>query len=98
MSANSIESSENSANLGQNAQYFSQMATLFVDLPEYSGHSNQFATSHGDFSENSGNSYRNAYMLPLQITKLLALAKINVYKCIQKCYIIFFSILNCITI
>ena len=45
MSANSIEFSENSENSGQNVQYFRQMATLFVAFPEYSGHSNKFATS-----------------------------------------------------
>ena len=45
MSANSIEFSKNLGNSGQNVQYFSQMATLFVAFPEYSGHSNQFATS-----------------------------------------------------
>ena len=44
MLANAIEFSENSGNLGKNVQNFSQMATLFVDFPEYSGYSNQFAT------------------------------------------------------
>ena len=34
MSANSIESSKNSGNLGQNVQYFSQMPILFVAFPE----------------------------------------------------------------
>ena len=45
MSANSIDFSENSGNSGQNVQYFSQMATLIVAFPKYSGHYNQFATS-----------------------------------------------------
>ena len=38
------------------------MATLFVDFPEYSGLSNQFATSLWDFSENSENSYQNTHI------------------------------------
>ena len=62
MCANSIEFSENLGNLGQNVQYCSQMATLFVAFPEYLGQSNQFATSSWDFSKNSGNSYQNTYI------------------------------------
>ena len=54
MSANSIEFSENSGNSGQNVQYFSQMATLFVAFPEYSGHSIQFATSSLGFFRKFG--------------------------------------------
>ena len=46
---------------GQNVQYFSQMARLFVAFPEYLGHSNQFVTSLWGFSENSGNSTQNTY-------------------------------------
>ena len=61
MSANLIEFSENSGNLRQNVQYFSQMAALFVAFPEYLGHSNQFVTSSWGFSENSGNSTQNTY-------------------------------------
>ena len=49
MSANSIDFSENSENSGQNVQYFSQMATLIVAFPKYSGHSNQFVTSSWGF-------------------------------------------------
>ena len=60
--ANAIEFSKNSGNSGQNVQYFSQMATLFVAFPEYSGHSIQFATSLWDFSENSGNSCQNTHI------------------------------------
>ena len=70
MSANSIEFSKNLGNLGQNVQYFSQMATLFVASPEYSGHSNQFATSLWDFSENLGNSYQNTSQFCFQIYKI----------------------------
>ena len=62
MSANSIDFSEKSGNLGQNVQYFSQMATLFVAFPKYSGHSKQFATSSWDFPENSGNSCQNTHI------------------------------------
>ena len=55
----------------------------FVDFPEYSGHSNQFATSHGDFSKNSGNSYqkkkKKKYILFYQRQKFLALATTNAY-------------------
>ena len=99
MSANSIEFSENSGNSGQYVQYFSQMATLIVAFPEYSGHSNQFVNLFGDFSENSGNSYQNKYILPNVKSLALAIANANayksvsyiqicikVYKCIQKCY------------
>ena len=68
MSANSIDFSENSGNSGQNAQYFSQMATLFVDFPKYSGHSNQFATSLWEFSENSESSYQNAHISAIDIS------------------------------
>ena len=70
MSANSIESSKNSGNLGQNVQYFSQMPILFVAFPKNSGHSNQFATSSWDFSENSGNSYQNTSQFCLQLYKI----------------------------
>ena len=70
MSANSIEFSENSGNSGQNVQYFSQMVTLFVAFPKYSGHSNQFATSLWDFSKNSGNSYQNTSQFCFQLYKL----------------------------
>ena len=62
MLANAIEFSENSGKSGQNVQYFSQMATLFVDFPEYSGLSNKFGTSLWDFSENSGNLYQNTHI------------------------------------
>ena len=48
--ANSIKFPKNLGNSVQNVQYFSQMATLFVAFPEYSGHSNQFATSLWGFS------------------------------------------------
>ena len=70
MSANSIDFSKNSENSGQNAQYFSQMATLFVDFPKYSGLSNQFATSLWDFSENAGNSYQNTSQFCFQLYKI----------------------------
>ena len=70
MSANSIKFSKNSGNLEQNVQYFSQMATLFVAFPEYLGHSNQFATSSSDFSENLGNSYQNTSQFCLQLYKI----------------------------
>ena len=62
MLANPIEFSENSGNSGQNAQYGSQMATLFVDFPEYSGHSNQIVTISWGFFRNSGNSCQNAHI------------------------------------
>ena len=45
MSTDSIEFSKNSENSGQNAYYPSQMATLFVAFPKYSGHYSQFTTS-----------------------------------------------------
>ena len=67
MLANAIEFSENSENSGQNVQYFSQMATLFVDFPEYLGHSNKFATSSWDFSEISENSYQNTHINAIYI-------------------------------
>ena len=70
MYANSIEFSKDSGNWGQNVKYSSQMATLFVDFPEYSGHSNQFATSSWDFSENLGNSYQNTLQFCLQPYKI----------------------------
>ena len=66
-------------NSEQNVQYFSQMATLLVVFPEYSGYSNQIVTSPWDFSENSGNSYRNTYICQCKSQKLLALATINAY-------------------
>ena len=52
--ASTIEFSENSGNSGQIVQYFSQMATLFVAFPEYSGYSNQFATSLWGFFRKFG--------------------------------------------
>ena len=54
MLANLIKFSKNSGNLGQNVQYFSQMAALFVAFPKYSGHSNQFATSLMGFFQKFG--------------------------------------------
>ena len=54
MSANSIEFSEKSGNSGQNVQYFSQMATLLVVFPEYSGYSNQIVTSPWGFFRKFG--------------------------------------------
>ena len=60
--ANAIKFSENSGNSGQNVQYFSQMATLIVNFPEYSGHSIQIATSSWDYSENSGYSCQNTHI------------------------------------
>ena len=51
MSANSIELSKNSGNLGQNVQYFSQIATLFVAFPIF-GHSSQLITSLWGFFPN----------------------------------------------
>ena len=89
MSANSIEFSKNSGNLGQNVQYFTQMATLFVAFPEYSGNSNQFVTFSWGFFQKLGKFLSKYIHLTLQITKLLALAKINVYKCIQNATIFF---------
>ena len=77
MSANLIKFSENSGNSGQNAQYFSQMATSFVDFPKYSGLSNQFATSLWDFSENSGNSYQNTHINAIYIFFYPKLHKCN---------------------
>ena len=77
MSANLIEFSENSGNLGQNVQYSSQMATLFVAFPEYSGHSNQFVTSSWGFFQKFGKFLSKYIHLPMQISKLLALATIN---------------------
>ena len=86
MSANLVELSENLGNLGQNVQYFSQMARLFVAFPEYLGHSNQFATSSWGFSQNSGNSYQNTYICQCksQKKKLLALTTVmpNAYICV----------------
>ena len=70
MLANAIEFSENLGNSGQNVQYSSQMTTLFVDFPEYSGLSNQFATSSRDFSEDSGNSYQNTSQSCSQLYKI----------------------------
>ena len=54
MSANSIEFSEKSGNSGQNVQHFSQMATLIVDFPEYSGYSNHIVTSSWGFFRKFG--------------------------------------------
>ena len=54
MLASAMEFSENSGNSGQIAQYSSQMATLFVDFPQYSGHSNKFAMSLWDFFQKFG--------------------------------------------
>ena len=82
MLASAMEFSENSGNSGQIAQYSSQMATLFVDFPQYSGHSNKFAMSLWDFSKNSGNSYQNTYILPNVKFLALAIANANVYKCV----------------
>ena len=44
-------------NLGQNVQYFSQMATLFVAFPKYSGHCSQFITSLWGFFQKFGKFY-----------------------------------------
>ena len=89
MLANAIEFSKNSGNSGQNVQYFSQMATLFVVFPKYSGHSNQFATSSWDFSEKLWNSYQNtsqfcSQLYKLQISGVLLAPKnnANTYKCV----------------
>ena len=68
-----------SGNSGQNVQYFSQMATLLVVFPEYSGYSNQIVTFSWGFSENSGNSYRNTYICQCKSQNLLALATINAH-------------------
>ena len=68
--------------MGQNVQYFSQMATLIVAFPKYLGHSNQFITSSGDFSKNLGNSYQNTYILPNVKFLALAIANANAYKCV----------------
>ena len=97
MSANSIKFSENSGNLGQNAQYISQMATFFVDFPEYSGHSNQFATSLWGFFRNFGKFLPQIHSFFLPKAKLLALATTNAYNAYNvynayKNTIIFFSL------
>ena len=68
MSAKSIELSENSANSGQNVQYFSQMATLFMAFPKYSGHSNQFVTSSWGFFQKFGK-FLSKYITVLLSTK-----------------------------
>ena len=51
----------------------------------------------GDFSENSGNSYRNTYICQYKSQNLLALAKINahnVYNASKNATLFFFSIHN----
>ena len=53
MSANSIELPK-LRKFGQNVQYFSQMATLFVVFPKYLGHLYQFATSSWGFFQKFG--------------------------------------------
>ena len=62
MSADSVKLSKNLGNLGQNVQYFSQMATLFVAFPDIRGILINLLHLHGDFSKNSGNSYQNTYI------------------------------------
>ena len=46
------------------------MATLFVDFPEYSGLSNQFATSLWDFSKNREILFKIHHSFAFNYTKL----------------------------